>query len=97
VDVRHDEEASRFSLQTEHGPAILEYRTDDDVLDFHHTFVPEAERGRGLGRRLVAAAMEHVERLDTTMRPTCPFVRAWTKKHPEMEKLVDRPDAGGLT
>jgi uncharacterized protein len=86
VDVRHDEEAGSFSLETEHGPAVLEYsRLNDGVLDFRHTFVPEAERGRGLGGRLVAGAMEHVERLDAMIRPTCPFVRAWIEKHPEFE------------
>ncbi|MBA2670362.1 MAG: N-acetyltransferase [Gemmatimonadetes bacterium] len=90
MDVRHDEEASSFILETAHGPAVLEYsRLNDGVLDFRHTLVPEDERGHGLGARLVAGAMEHVERLEATIRPTCPFVRDWVNRHPELEHLVD--------
>lgn len=81
-EVRHDRASSRFEAELEGEPAVLTYRRTDDRIDLLHTGVPEPFRGRGIGKRLVRAALEHAraERLEVV--PSCPFVRAYLERHP---------------
>ena len=88
IDVRHDASRNRYELATDEGIAIAEYRRDGSVIEFFHTAVPEALQGRGLGGRLVAAALADVRERDFKVKPTCPFVRAYIDRHEELADLV---------
>lgn len=61
------------------------------VADFLHTYVDDSARGTGLAGRLARFAFEQV-RADGewTIRPTCPYVTSWVKRHPEYADLITR-------
>jgi predicted GNAT family acetyltransferase len=74
--------ASRFELTIDGQTAELVYQLDAPVLELVHTGVPDALEGEGIGGRLVRAALEVAERDGLTIVPTCPFARAWLRRHP---------------
>src|SRR4051794_7500207 len=81
-DVRHDAGASRFVLEEDGIEAELLYRTRADRLILIHTEVPEALGGRGIGARLVRAAVAYARAEQLTIVPWCPFARRWLADHP---------------
>jgi len=74
-DVRHDEAARRFVIAAPGGDAVLLYEPlDQERVDFVSTFVPPALRGRNVGTRLVAAALDWARERGLKVVPSCWFV-----------------------
>jgi predicted GNAT family acetyltransferase len=69
-------------LYTEDGvDAHLVYRVDGDRLILVHTEVPDILGGRGIGGRLVRAAVERAKASGETVLPWCPYARKWLQDH----------------
>jgi uncharacterized protein len=82
--VQHDPEHSRFFVCLPGGDAELFYAPfSEDVLDLQHTEVPLSGQGRGIGSALVRAALAYAREHGMRVMATCPYVRAWLRKHPE--------------
>ena len=64
---------------------------DGNHVDFIHTEVDEAYKGRGLASNLVAFALDDVEAAGKRIIPHCPYVAAWIKRHPEYREHTDWP------
>ena len=75
--------ASRFELREDGWLAELVYRVRGDRLVLVHTEVPLELEGRGIGGRLVTAAVDRAVREGLTLVPLCPFARGWLERHPE--------------
>jgi predicted GNAT family acetyltransferase len=87
IVIRHDKDDNRFVAETPHGEAVLEYsRGDANALDYRRTFVPEAERGAGIGEALVLHALDWAEENGFEVLPSCPFVRRVLERHPERNR-----------
>jgi hypothetical protein len=87
--IQHDMEGNRFVMKTDHGEATLEYsRADEETLDYRSTFVPEEDRGSGIGEALVLHAADWAEEMGFRVLPTCPFVRRVLAGHPERSAVV---------
>jgi uncharacterized protein len=88
VSLRHEPERRRFVAETPGGNGVLEYAiVDAGTLDYRHTFVPEALRGRGIASRLVAFALDYAAAEGRTVVPTCPFVAAMMQREPRYRSL----------
>ena len=81
--VRDDAAGHRFLLEVESREAELVYRREGGRLVLVHTGVPDALSGRGIGGRLVAAAVERARRDELVLVPVCPYARRWLEKHPD--------------
>ena len=82
--VSHDAAQHRFTARTDDGEAVLAYGTaGEGVLDLQHTVVPPGARGEGVGDALVRAAVAHARAEKLQLIPTCPFVEAWMRRHPQ--------------
>ncbi len=96
MPVEHREDEERFVLQTDAGPAVLDYhREGDGSYDLRHTGVPESERRKGIGGRLVRGALEMVRGEGGRVRPSCPFVRDWIAQNPGFTDLLVDGSPGG--
>jgi len=82
-DVIDNTDASRFELRADGWLAELFYRIRGDRLVLVHTEVPFELEGRGIGGRLVTAAVDRAAREGLTLVPLCPFARGWLERHPE--------------
>jgi len=66
---------------------ILAYARAGRHFDLRHTFVLPARRGRGVAGALVAAALDAIRSAGGTVTPSCSFVSAFLRDHPEYEDL----------
>jgi uncharacterized protein len=78
-----DTAAGRFVVREGDTQAELVYAVADDRIFLVHTGVPEEWGGRGIGGRLVRAALERAETNGLTVVPWCPFARRWLHDHPD--------------
>ena len=88
ADVTDNTDASRFELRADGWLAELIYRIRGDRLVLVHTDVPVELEGRGIGGRLVTAAVDRAVREGLTLVPLCPFARGWLERHPEAASKV---------
>ena len=82
-DVRDDIDGGRLVLEEDGVAAELFYRTRAGRLILIHTEVPDALGGRGIGGRLVCAALARARAEGLTLVPWCPFARQWLIDHPD--------------
>ena len=78
-----DQDAHRFRYVEDGREAELVYRAGGDELILIHTGVPDELGGRGIGGRLVQAALDRARETGETVVPWCPYARAWMEKHPD--------------
>src|ERR1700736_2348476 len=83
ADVIDNTDASRFELRADGWLAELVYHIPGGRLVLIHTEVPSELEGRGIGGRLVTAAVDRAVREGVTLVPLCPFARGWLERHPE--------------
>jgi predicted GNAT family acetyltransferase len=92
VEVRDNPEASRFEAYVDGKRAGFSvYERADGTIDFVHTEVDDAYEGRGVGSDLVEQMLDQLRRRGgLRVTASCPFVRAWLRKHPDYQDLVHR-------
>jgi predicted GNAT family acetyltransferase len=67
---------------------FLMYRIEPGVLELVHTDVDPKWEGKGVGAALVQGVLGDVRARGLKVRPYCPFVAAYIRRHPEYEDLV---------
>jgi predicted GNAT family acetyltransferase len=87
-DITHDPAAGRFEIRTPSGTALLHYVYRGADLEILHTEVPDEMEGHGYGAALARAALDFARREQLKVIPSCPFVSAYIRRHPEDAELV---------
>ncbi|WP_432926254.1 GNAT family N-acetyltransferase [Microbispora sp. CA-135349] len=82
--------ASRYEIMLD-GVVVgfAQYRLRGGAMVFTHTEVRDEFEGRGLGSRLVRAALDGARAAGLRIVPLCSFVAWYVQKHPEYRDLVD--------
>jgi predicted GNAT family acetyltransferase len=88
MKVRNNEAESRYEIQEDGEIAFAAYRLEGDKVVFHHTVVPEALGGRGVGSALVGGALEDVRSQGRKVEPLCSFVRHYIERHRDAQDLL---------
>ena len=89
MSVEHDREAQRFTVGVASGTAVLAYTpAGPGVLELHSTYVPAADRGKGVAGRLVEAAVGYARSEGLRIIPSCWYVAQWIRQHPEHADLL---------
>lgn len=78
-----DVDNHRLVVHEDGEEAELVYRRTGRRLSIVHTGVPEAIGGRGIGGRLVTAAVEMARRDGLSLVPYCPYAARWLTEHPD--------------
>jgi predicted GNAT family acetyltransferase len=79
----------RYEIEVDGEVAgFIMYRREPGVVDLVHTDVAPKWEGKGVGAALVQGALEDIRARGLKMRPTCPFVSAYLRRHPEYGDLV---------
>ena len=87
-EITHDPEHSRFTANTPHGEAVLDYMRDGKRIIFTHTGVPSPTEGKGIGSALAKAGLEYARDEGLVVKPMCPFIAAFVKRNPEYQPLL---------
>jgi len=90
LEIRRNDEQSRFEAPVPgDGQATLAYRkVSDGVLDYVSTKVPPEARGQGIAGKLVRTALDWARDEGYQVIPTCSYVDAWIRRHPDYQDLV---------
>jgi uncharacterized protein len=81
--ISHDAARRRYSLVIGGAEAYLTYeRPEDGRMHITHTIVPDRIGGRGLGKRLVARALEDAIAAGDRVSSSCWFATALIGKTP---------------
>lgn len=90
MNVEHDESGQRFFIRFDGEDATLQYsRPAPGMIDLEHTYVPARARGHGAAEQLAMAAFDYARANKLRVIPSCPFVRKWLSRHPELRELLD--------
>lgn len=87
-DVVRNDAQSRFEIHDGDQVAQLVYDRRGSDIALVHTEVPPSLEGDGYGSALAKAALEYARAEQLHVTPTCPFVSAYIRKHPEYAPLV---------
>jgi predicted GNAT family acetyltransferase len=89
VEVRKDEEASRYELVLDgRVAAYADYELRGEVVVLPHTVTDPAHRGQGLAAQVVQFALEDVRDAGRTVVPACWYVAQFIDGHQEFADLV---------
>ncbi len=89
MTVRDAAERSRWEIERD-GEVVgfADYRIAGDVVAMPHVEVRPDLRGGSIGSELVRGAIDDVRARGLRVRPLCPFVVAYVRRHPEYRDLV---------
>lgn len=81
VSVTHEPDRQRFVSVLEGQESVLEYRLlPDQGIDFTHTFVPKALRGKGIAEKLVRTGIGWAREQGFEMTASCWYVSRILKR-----------------
>jgi uncharacterized protein len=84
-----NEQTHRFEAYLDGETAFAEYVLHNGSIVLPHTVVPPAFEGRGVGSALATTALTYARDHGLTVKPSCPFIAGYIKRHPEWQDLVD--------
>lgn len=86
----HNAEAGRFECRRGDALAVCEYSRSGDVIDLHHTFVPDSLRGQGVAAILAEEALQYAKAHALRVVPSCSYIDTYIRRHPEYSVLLRR-------
>lgn len=90
---------SRYEISVDGELAgFVQYRAKPGLIALIHTEIDDRFEGQGLGRGLIAHALDDARARGLAVLPFCPFANAYIQRHPEYIDLVpeDRRQAFDL-
>ena len=89
VEVTENQEARRFEIAVGGRLAgFVKYRRRPGQRVLTHTEIDGEFVGRGLGGRLVGAALDAARGAGVKVVPLCPFVAKYVERHPEYRDVI---------
>lgn len=92
-EIEREEGASkgRYIVRLDGHEAEMTYsRAGERTLIIDHTGVPDALRGRGIGKALVRRGVEDARREGRVIIPLCPYAKGQIARHPEWQDVLKR-------
>ncbi len=91
MNVRDNADELRYEIDEDgEGRGFIQYRRDDDAITLVHTDVDPKWEGHGVGSALVKGALDDIRARGVKVRPLCPFVAVYIRRHPDYEEIVQR-------
>jgi len=82
-------EQNRFTKTVEGMVCELEYlMTDDCTINFHHTYVPDALRGKGLALELIKKGLDFAVSKGFKIIPSCWAVSKFIERNPNYKEYL---------
>jgi predicted GNAT family acetyltransferase len=86
--IEMDPAAGRFTIRNGGEVAFLTFHLRGRTMSLLHTEIPPMLRGKKVGITLARSAIEYARDHGLRIKPYCPFVAGYVKRHPEYQHLV---------
>jgi len=90
-EVRDNTAENRYELTRDGVLAYSGYVRSGKVVDIQHTRVPKEAEGKGMATALIRGSLDMIRAKGEKLIPTCPFVAAYLRRHPEQQDLLADP------
>lgn len=67
---------------------VLDYTLDGEVVSMNRVYVPPPVEGQGIAGAITRHALDYSREQGWKVKPRCPYVAAWIKRHPDYQDLV---------
>lgn len=82
MSVQHNANSQSFTSGPADQQAELAYSLPAaGVIDFVHTFVPEAQRGQGIAEELAKTGLAYARQRHLKVRTSCEFMAGYVQEH----------------
>jgi predicted GNAT family acetyltransferase len=90
IHIEHDEEINQFFSKIDGKISYLKYTLlpDKKTLNLRMTYVPPELRGQQIAGKIVKFALEYAKENNYKIIPSCSYVEAYIKGHPEYKNIV---------
>jgi predicted GNAT family acetyltransferase len=92
LEIVNNTHARRFETRIGDYFALINYDLSGQNIVFFHTEVPIPLEGQGIASKMAHTALEYARANNLKVIPSCPFIAAYIRKHPEYQPLVWGPD-----
>ena len=91
ANVQHSAEDQEFTIEQDYYSAELAYsKPQTGVIDFTHTYVDEALRGKGLAEELGRAGLEYARAEKLKVRTSCEFMQGFVQRNAQYQELLEK-------
>jgi uncharacterized protein len=94
MEIKLEQSGSKGSFYIEEQEKRLAEMTfskaGDKLIIIDHTEVSDALRGKGAGKKLVSAAVDHARKNGLKILPLCPFAKSVFNTVEEFSDVLDR-------
>lgn len=88
ITITDDNSRGAYRAAVEGGEAELTWHRRGEVRVADHTFTPPSARGKGIALQLVEAMVADAREKGFTIRPSCPYVVAQFRRHPDWSDVL---------
>jgi predicted GNAT family acetyltransferase len=92
MQIQHEQSTSKGAFYVEeNGTRLAEMtysKAGDAMIIIDHTEVSDALRGKGAGKQLVSAAVDHARKSNLKILPLCPFAKSVFEKVKEFQDVL---------
>ncbi len=88
LTITNNTEQHRFETEVDGQKAFIVYSLFHGGIAYIHTEVPTALEGRGIAGQLAKYVLEYARENHLKVKPLCPYVHAYMKRHPEYNDLL---------
>ncbi|WP_291910399.1 GNAT family N-acetyltransferase [Chitinophaga sp. CB10] len=87
-NIIQNKEKHRFETTVDGHTGFIIYQTYPGGIAYVHTEVPPELEGRGIASALAKYVLEYARANNLKVKPLCPYVHAYMKRHPEYNDLL---------
>lgn len=87
-EIHHSPDQNRFETEVDGHDCVLEYTLNDKLISMNRVYVPPPVEGRGIAGAITRHALDCSREQGWKVKPRCPYVAAWIKRHSDYQDLV---------
>lgn len=80
---------NRFELNIDDQTIFIDYKEREKKIFLIHTETPEKLKGKGAATAIIEKTLSYIEKHGYTLIPICPMVKAYLKRHPDWNRILD--------